>query len=244
MENRDNYFSPWAARTFGFILLWAFVAYGGGDSWMVSLRAKHLSSLSFSGPVAHELGVVLLGALLFPLLWHHGAPGVAAGYLATRVAEALLLAAGVVAQLLLVPLSAARLTGDGGSAEGSAAPRTGGGRGGGGVSRADLADLLVSANFYCFQIAMLALGLGSLPVCLLLLRRRLLPAWMAAWGLLGYSLLATGCVAELHGAREGTGVALAIPGGLWEMALGLWLLARGGFLPGNSGGASSAKKQS
>lgn len=90
---------------------------------------------------------------------------------------------------------------------------------------------------------MLVLGLGSLPACLLLLRRQLLPAWMAAWGLLGYSLLAAGSVAELYGV-EGTGVPLAIPGGLWEMALGLWLLVRGGFLQGRGeAGGSGVKKQ-
>ncbi|KAG2444256.1 hypothetical protein HXX76_001013 [Chlamydomonas incerta] len=218
---------------------------------MVALRSKHLSTLSF-GHAAHEVvsaallllsnsvGVVALGALLFPLLWHHGGPGLAAGYLATRVAEALLLAAGTICQLLLIPLSA---LGDSESASSRAAAASPSAGGSGGITRADLASLAIRANFYSFQIAMLVLGLGSLPVCLLLLRRQLLPAWMAAWGVLGYSLLAAGSVAELYGV-EGTGVPLAIPGGMWEMALGLGLLVRGGFLTGRAeAGASGAKKQ-
>lgn len=57
----DYVLSPLAARTFGALLLWAFVAYGGGDSWMVALRSKHLSTLSF-GPHEHE--VVSAGLLL------------------------------------------------------------------------------------------------------------------------------------------------------------------------------------
>ncbi|OZV81541.1 hypothetical protein CA850_10195 [Micromonospora echinospora] len=79
-----------------------------------------------------------------------------------------------------------------------------------------------------YQVAMLSLALGSLPLCLALRRRRWLPGWLAIWGFGGYALLATGAAAELMGV--GVGLVLAIPGGLFEIVFGLLLLARG-FAP-------------
>ncbi|MDQ7910821.1 DUF4386 domain-containing protein [Phytohabitans sp. ZYX-F-186] len=79
-----------------------------------------------------------------------------------------------------------------------------------------------------YQAAMLSLGLGSLPFCLALDRRRWLPTWLAIWGFAGYALLATGAAAELTGAP--IGLVLAIPGGLFEIVFGLLLLRRG-FAP-------------
>ncbi|SHN39073.1 DUF4386 domain-containing protein [Cryptosporangium aurantiacum] len=79
-----------------------------------------------------------------------------------------------------------------------------------------------------YQAAMLLLSLGSLPFCLALYRQRWVPGWLAIWGFAGYALLATGSVAELMGAS--IGLALAIPGGLFEIVFGLLLLTRG-FAP-------------
>ncbi|XTZ17505.1 DUF4386 family protein [Micromonospora echinospora] len=79
-----------------------------------------------------------------------------------------------------------------------------------------------------YQVAMLSLALGSLPLCLALGRRRWVPGWLASWGFGGYVLLATGAAAELTGVR--VGIAPAIPGGLFEIVFGLLLLARG-FAP-------------
>ncbi|MEV4725994.1 DUF4386 family protein [Micromonospora humida] len=79
-----------------------------------------------------------------------------------------------------------------------------------------------------YQLAMLSLGLGSLPLCLALARRCWLPRWFAGWGAAGYALLAAGAAAELSGV--GIGVAPAVPGGLFEIAFGVLLLVRG-FAP-------------
>ena len=79
-----------------------------------------------------------------------------------------------------------------------------------------------------YQLAMLSLGLGSLPFCLGLNRLGWLPSWLAIWGFAGYTLLAAGAAAELMGAA--VGLVLAIPGGLFEIVFGLLLLARG-FAP-------------
>lgn len=76
-----------------------------------------------------------------------------------------------------------------------------------------------------FWVAMLALGVGSVPFCLTFLRRRLIPRPIAVLGLLGYPLLALGAVLEFGGLA--VGYWFFIPGGLFEVALGALLLARG-----------------
>lgn len=87
--------------------------------------------------------------------------------------------------------------------------------------------LLVAGGDVAYQLAMLALGLGSLPFCLAL-RRRWLPGWLALWGVAGYVLLAAGSAADLMGAN--VALVLAIPGGLFEIVFGVLLLVRG-FAP-------------
>jgi hypothetical protein len=83
----------------------------------------------------------------------------------------------------------------------------------------------VAANDLAYQSAMLALGLGSVPFCRTLLRDQVVPGWLAVVGMVGYALLAAGALLELI--DLGLGLVLAIPGGLFEVALGVTLMARG-----------------
>ena len=80
-------------------------------------------------------------------------------------------------------------------------------------------------NDLAYQFAMLTLGVGSVPFCWALQRDRFGPGWLAVWGIVGYVVLAVGALLELIGLSAG--LALAIPGGLFEVALGLTLIARG-----------------
>ena len=80
-------------------------------------------------------------------------------------------------------------------------------------------------NDLAYQFAMLILGVGSVPFCRALRRDRIVPGWLAVWGTVGYVLLAAGALLELMGL--GVGLVLAIPGGLFEVAFGLTLIARG-----------------
>jgi hypothetical protein len=61
--------------------------------------------------------------------------------------------------------------------------------------------------------------------CRVLWRAGLTPAFLAGWGLIGYAALLAGAVLEILGYP--VGVALAVPGGLFEVALGVFLLTRG-----------------
>jgi hypothetical protein len=53
----------------------------------------------------------------------------------------------------------------------------------------------------------------------------IVPGWLAVWGIVGYAALAAGALLELVGVA--VGLALSVPGGLFEVALGLILIARG-----------------
>ncbi|KAI9001847.1 hypothetical protein DFJ74DRAFT_714466 [Hyaloraphidium curvatum] len=76
-----------------------------------------------------------------------------------------------------------------------------------------------------YQAGMIALGISSLPVMRLWGAEGLLPPWFANWGFAGYVGLASGAVAELAG--HAVGIAMSIPGGLFEVALGVKLLWSG-----------------
>ena len=72
---------------------------------------------------------------------------------------------------------------------------------------------------------MVAVGLSGVVLCRVLLRARLVPRFVAIWGLLGYALLGLGAGLEVLGV--GVGLLLSVPGGLFELALGVLLIARG-----------------
>ncbi len=88
----------------------------------------------------------------------------------------------------------------------------------------------VAANFLAYNIAMAGLGVGSLFFCVVLYRTRLVPRFLAAWGFIGYATFAAGSVLELLGIA-GAGLPAAIPGGLFELFFGIWLLVRGFRVP-------------
>jgi hypothetical protein len=85
--------------------------------------------------------------------------------------------------------------------------------------------LMPLAAEYAYQTAMIALGLGGVVFCRVLFRARLVPRFLAVWGLVGYALLGLGAGLEVLGV--GVGFVLSVPGGLFELALGVLLIARG-----------------
>jgi len=77
-------------------------------------------------------------------------------------------------------------------------------------------------------------GLGGIVLCYLLLTGRLLPRPIALLGLVGYASLTIGVPLDLLGDLDmsaGPGMALVVPGGLFELVfLPIWLLTKG-FTP-------------
>ncbi|MEM7338043.1 MAG: DUF4386 domain-containing protein [Actinomycetota bacterium] len=169
----------WEGRLFGALVLSAFVLYGVGSAFADQAVGLTLVMLN-------SVAVTVLGLVGFRLLRPENTR-IGLGYLAARIAEAILLAGGVVVAS---------------GPTGSEADTTG------------------------YLLGMVALGLGSVPFCLALGSARWLPSFMARWGVLGYTLLAIGALTELATGRAVT-VLFAIPGGLFEVALGCHLVWRG-----------------
>ncbi|MFN0215535.1 MAG: DUF4386 domain-containing protein [Saprospiraceae bacterium] len=91
-----------------------------------------------------------------------------------------------------------------------------------------LLNLIPNVNIsddYGYFLAMLILGLGSIPMCFTLYKRELSPAWLAIWGVIGYAIFSFGFFMELFG-REWSMYLLPI-GGLWEITFAIWLIIKG-----------------
>jgi hypothetical protein len=84
----------------------------------------------------------------------------------------------------------------------------------------------MAVNVTAYNIAMAGLGIGSLFLCSLLYRTRLVPRILAVWGFVGYAAFATGSLIELAGVT-GAGLIGAVPGGLFEIFFAFWLIFRG-----------------
>ena len=84
----------------------------------------------------------------------------------------------------------------------------------------------IHANSVFYNVAEAGLGIGSLFFCALLFRTKLVPRFLAVWGFIGYACFAVGKLLELFGVA-GAGLVGAIPGGLFELTFGIWLIARG-----------------
>jgi hypothetical protein len=207
------------SRLIGALFLLGFLSYGVGNALVASVTGASgfLSTIS-----AHQITLVLgaflmllnsvvvvgMGVLFFPILENHG-KRTALAYLASRMVEAILLAIGVLS-LLMIP-SLAQQAVDAGQASAGWAKALG--------------SLAVQANTMAYQIAEMSLGLGGIFLCALLFRVRLIPRWLAGWGLIGYAILLIGFIAEIFGIH--ISLIFSIPGGLFELALAFWLLIKG-----------------
>ncbi|MCC7359249.1 MAG: DUF4386 domain-containing protein [Anaerolineales bacterium] len=181
----------------------------GAPAYLVTIAAHQLTLTTGSFlMLLNSVVVVGLGVLFFPILAQHG-QRTAQAYLAARLVEGIFLASGVLALLMLLPLG--QFSVDAGEASRGWATVVG--------------SLLTQANTMAYQIAMLSLGFASLFMCTLLLRTRLVPGFLAVWGFVGYAIFMTGAIAEIFGLP--VGVMLSVPGGLFELSVGLWLIIKG-----------------
>lgn len=206
-------------RMAGALFLIPLLAYGIGSNLIASLTTApgHLLSIAASRPqlmtaalllVLNSLCVTAIAIVLYPVLKRYH-PRTGLWYLAARIMEALILLVGLISLLLLFTLS-------------------------GEYAKTNLADptctdlffqMATQSNFWAYQLAMIILGLGSIPFCYLLFKERLIPAFLSILGLLGYILLALGACLELFGYR--VGILLSLPGGLFEVIFGIWLMLKG-----------------
>lgn len=85
--------------------------------------------------------------------------------------------------------------------------------------------LTVSGDVF-YQFGMIALGLGSLPMCLWLVRSKFTPTMLGALGFAGYICLIAAMIASTSG-FETVSMALLLPGAAFEVMFGLILVLRG-----------------
>lgn len=155
----------------------------------------------------NNIGFVFIALFAYPVL-RPTAPFLASAYVVTRVIESGVMMIGVMALLTIPGLAA-------------------------GADAAPAVALLHALGAMSLDAGMLPLlGFSGLFFTWPLLRDRLLPAWLAGWGLLAYLLTtAAGLLAwcGLIGIGAGdTGFLLVVPVALWEIVLmPIWLLWKG-----------------
>jgi len=207
------------ARVVGVVYLVGFVVGIGGMGLIQSILGApdHLSTVSANsmllafGAILWLMAVVgdaAHGVLMFPILKPHN-ERIAIGYLAFRIMDAVFIAIMVLFVLLQIPLGSAYVQ--------AAAPNA--------SYLQALSTVFAQAQLYAYEIAMSTLGISGLLLCSTLYKANLVPRWLAIWGLLGYATILVGMVSAIMG--SGLGDLSSLPGGLWEVFMGVWLIAKG-----------------
>lgn len=193
-------------RVVGALFLLAFVVYIAGGALVDSVTGAAEMKLSAGAllMLVNSVVVAAIGVLALPILKPHSEIS-AYAYLISRTVEAVMLTVGILFLLLLIPL-AKEYAGDA-----SVLPA--------------LERIARGGNAYSYHLAMISLGVGGLLFCRVLFRARLVPRFMAVWGVAGYALFLTGTILQVLG--YGVGLALSVPGGLFEVALGVLLIVKG-----------------
>jgi hypothetical protein len=217
-QNEPNQYRT-TATVVGIVYIAGFVVGIGGNILVQSnLSApNYLSTITANGLMVAVgailwlmavVGDVAHGVLMFPVLKPHS-ERMALGYLAARIVDAVFIAVMVVLLLLQIPL--------GGEFLKATAP--------GMAGLQALSNVSVQASQYAYEIGMSAVGLAGLMLCYTLYRAKLLPRVLALWGLVGYAVIFVGMMSTILG--SGLGLVSSLPGGLWEMFTGAWLIAKG-----------------
>ncbi len=157
--------------------------------------------MAVAGDAAH-------GILMFPILKQHN-ERLAVAYLGFRIIDAVFIAVMVLFILLQIPLGSEYLKAAAAEADHLQA----------------LSTVSIQASQYAYDIAMSALGIAGLMLCYGFYRTTLIPRWMAVWGLVGYTVIFCEMVSDIMG--SGLGLVSSIPGGLWEVFIGVWLIVKG-----------------
>lgn len=154
------------------------------------------------------VGDLAHGILMFPILKRYN-EGIATGYLGFRIIDAVFISVHVLFVLIQIPI-------------GSEFLKTGGSNA---FYLQTFSSVFIMVNHYSYQIGMIFVGLAGLILCYSFYRSKLVPRFLANWGLIGYVTILCGSVLECLGFDMH--LIHTIPGGLWELFIGVWLLARG-----------------
>ena len=205
------------ATTIGVIYLLGMVVGIGGNVLILSMlgASDPLASLGANSTLV-AIGVMLWliavagdaahGILMFPVL-RHFSERIAFGYFGARIMDAVFI--GVMALLILfqIPLANEYLK--------VGPPET----------LQALSAVFNQAQLYAYHFGMLTVGVAGLMLCYLFYKTQLVPHFLGVWGLVGYAVILGGSVVEVLGVNLNS--IHAIPGGLWELFVGVWLIVKG-----------------
>ena len=208
------------ARTFGIFFLLAFLSYGFGSGLTGSVTdaADSLSNVNIN-KAQLIIGVILLAlihtivniglpVLMVPILKPFNKV-LSYGYLSAGITATVILIVGSIFLLLYIPLGSMYINADSTDL----------------LHFETIGTILTKGNYYAYQIGMAIWGFGGLMFCYLLYISKLVPKGLSIWGFLGYIVFISGTISELFGYK--IGVQLAIPGGLFEITLSIWLIIKG-----------------
>jgi hypothetical protein len=215
--SRNNYRTT--ARIVGVLYLAGMVVGIGGNLFIQSILGTpdNLSAIAANTTLL-AMGAVLWlstvagdaahGILMFPVLRPHSERA-AVGYLGARIIDATFIAVMALLILIQIPVGIEYL--NAGSSDTSYLQA--------------LSTVLTEANLYAYEFAMITVGVAGLILCSMFYRAQLVPRPLAVWGLIGYAILLLGSVLQVLGLNLNS--IHAIPGGLWELFIGVWLIAKG-----------------
>ncbi len=207
------------AKIVGAMYLAGFVVGIGGIILIQSILGApdHLATLSANSTLL-AIGAVLWlmavvwdaahGVLMFPVLKQQHNERIAVGYLGFRIMDAAFIAVMVLFILVQIPLGSEYLKAGADASYLQA-----------------LSNVFMEGQLYAYNIAMTTLGISGLILCYSFYKSKLIPRSLAVWGLVGYAVILCGSVVEVMGFNLQT--IHAIPGGLWEMFIGVWLIVKG-----------------
>lgn len=162
------------------------------------------------------IAIVGIAVLLFPLLKRHSEP-LALAYVGFRVAELAAILLYLATPLLVIKLGNGLLEG---TVDASASQQLG--------------ALFQAQHSVSIVMVYLFTGVAGAILAFLLYRSRLIPRSIAILGAIGYPVLLVGSILAMFNLvdlTQGLGLIALVPGGLFELILPIWLIARGFTFP-------------
>ena len=170
----------------------------GASRTLIAIGAM-LWLLAVAGDAAH-------GILMFPVLKPFS-ERIAFGYFGARIMDAVFVSIMALLILFQIPLANEYL------------------RTGASDTLQALSSVLMQAQLYAYHFGMLTVGVAGLMLCFVFYKTQLVPRFLAVWGLVGYAVILGGSVLEVVGFNLSS--IHTIPGGLWELFIGVWLIVKG-----------------
>lgn len=160
----------------------------------------------------NDAAIIAYAVLLYPVLSRYS-QGLAFTYAAFKIVEGTLLLVGAASLLSLISLSQNYLAAGGADA----------------TSFRATAEMALSQQFWAGRLATFAYLIATPVLNFVLYQARLVPRFIAIWGLAALAMLALGLAIGVGDPTRGfePGQLLVIPIILWELTFATWLIVRG-----------------